>query len=467
MDKMSIEQEFIYFINNILEREKIDLIVCTERKATSIIRALIEEIDEPLQWKWDKVLSSLAICQFDWLSFSGTKVLLFDELVHHGKTLNNHKRRLDDVIKKSGRNGIEIITAGFTVWEKCEYKPDYAFFASVDAETYESKREKMVSMLQEYGSLLLDTEHVEISVRLQCGMRDFYDTLARDAEHGYTHSFISGAQRTNLTINYPDIINNKVLNSYLLPGSNTNNVVCKVRVVEKTHDKFSILPIFYPNIRCEFNDNWTRNLPDFIDKSYLLNASCSVLFYYVSLLASIELLRGIVSVLSELTRDERIVLEMPKEKVEHLISVFPRINIERLRRYISDIVSEAQMIKPKRGKQSAKALYVNEKKLLGLCGRVMNRMVLDNDYFPDGISWKQLMQIAEEENKKIGLNPQEYTVIVDRLIDNSLIVTSIRELISHNGDRYVIRTFVPEGEVVSDRIRQQLMVRNPECLILT
>ena len=125
------------------------------------------------------------------------------------------------------------------------------------------------------------------------------------------------------------------------------------------------------------------------------------------------------------------------------------------------------MIKPKRGKQSAKALYVNEKKLLGLCGRVMNRMVLDNDYFPDGISWKQLMQIAEEENKKIGLNPQEYTVIVDRLIDNSLIVTSIRELISHNGDRYVIRTFVPEGEVVSDRIRQQLMVRNPECLILT
>lgn len=240
-----------------------------------------------------------------------------------------------------------------------------------------------------------------------------------------------------------------------------------MRVVEKTHEKFSILPILYPNALCEFDDNWASNLPDFMDSSYLRSAPCHVLFHHVSLLAAIELLRGVVSVLSELTRYQRAVLEVPKEKFEHLRSLFPRINIERLWKYVSDVVSDAQRVRPRRGKQSARALPVDEKKLLVLCGHVLNRLVLGYDDFPDGVSWKRLMQIAREENERIGLDPRELTVVVDRLIDNSLLVTGIKELTSDIGHQYVIRTFSAEGEVVSDRIRQQMMVRNPECLILT
>jgi hypothetical protein len=467
MEGFGIERELCSYIGNILDREKTDLIVCCERKATAIMRALIEDIDNPLSWNWGKVLSSVAVDQFDWVDFDGNKVLLFDELVHHGTTLNRHKKNIEDAVNKADRHDIQIVSASFAVWEGCISKPNYAYLSSVDAETYGKIREKIVAMLQEYGSLLLDTEHIELSVRLQCGMRDFYDTLARASEHGNSHSFVSAANRLNLTIGNPDIINDEAMQKCLLPGAKINDTVCKVRVVEKTHEKFSILPILYPNALCEFNENWASYLPNFMDSSYLRSAPSHVLFYHMSLLAAIELLRGVVAVLSELTHNQHAVLEIPKEKVEHLRSLFPRIDIERLWKYVSDVVSDAQRIRPRRGKQATGSLPIDEDKLFLLCGRVMNRMVLGYDDFPDGVSWKRLMQIATEENEKIGLDPRGITVVADRLIDNSLLVTGIKKLTSRTGDQYVIRTFSADGEVVSDRIRQQMMVRNPECLILT
>ena len=465
MGEIRVEEELRDFLSSVIKREAIDLIVCSERKATAIMRALIEEMDRPLSWTWERVVSSLSIDQFDWASFAGNRILLFDELVHHGKNLKKHKVNLDNILKKANRDDIQIKTAAFLVWEECTFRPDCAYFASVDTDTYQRKREEIVVMLQEYGSLLLDTEHIELSVRLQCGLRDFYDTLARDSQHKNTYSFISGVRRMNLTIGNPDIINDDIMKKLLLPGTNINDVVCKVRVVEKTHEKFSILPILYPNTLCEFDENW--DLPDFIDRDYLRNASCKVLFYHVSLLAGIEVLRGVVSVLSELTRDGRVVLETPEGKLDHLLSLFPRINIDLLRKYVSNVVSDAQRVKPQRSRQAAKALAVDEGKLFLLCGRVMNRLVLGYDDFPYGVSWKRLMQITSEENERIGLDPREFTVVADRLIDNSLLVTGIKELDSRTGHRYVIRTFSAEGEVVSDRIRQQMMVRDPECLILT
>ncbi len=469
MSENNIEKEILSFIGSIIKKEQIDLIVCMERKATAIMRALIEEIDEPLQWEWNKVLSSIAIHQFDWSSFPGTKVFLFDELVHHGRGQVKSKLNLENAFKKANRDDIEIITGGFVVWEHCKNMPDYAYHGSVDAKTYEKKREEIVIMLQDYGSLLLDTEHVELSIRLQCGIGDLFDALARDAENGYTKSFISGAQRINLTINQPDIIDQEILDKYLISGSNTNNAVCKLRVVEKNHEKFSILPIFYPNIYCKFDSNWIDNLPDFMDKSYLTQASHDVLFYHVSLLASIELLRGVVSVLNDLIKDGLIVLESPQDKLKHLISMFPRINIKLLGEYILGLVSSSQKSKCLRGKHTSKTTNVDEKKLLLLCERVMKRMVVKYVTSPNGISWNELMQIAEVENRKrnIGLDPNSYSTIVDRLIDNSLIITGIDDLIVSNEDRYVIRTFKSEGEVVSDKIRKQLMIRNPECILLT
>lgn len=462
MMETDIGQQLYDFIDNLLRKEEVGLVVCSERKATAIMRALMEDADKPLDWTWDRVLSSHAIDQFDWASFAGNKILMFDELVHHGKTLRNNKTDLDSAIKKAYRNDIAIKTAGFAVWEQCTCRPDYAYFPSVDAETYEKIREGIVVMLQGRGSLLLDTEHIELSVRLQCGMRDFYDTLARDSEHRNTYSFISGGQRMNLTIADPEIVDEEAMRRCLLPGSNMDDVVHKVRVVEKTHEKFSIWPILYPNTRCEFDDKWASNLPDFLDKSYLKEAPYHVLFYHVSLLAGIELLKGIVSVLTDLTRDKRAVLEMPKENLEHLRSFFPRISIERLWEYVSHIVGEAQRIKPERGRQSVKFLPIEEEKLLKLCWYVMKRLVSEYDDNPEGVSWTQLMEIAAEENRNIGLAPEGLTVVADRLIDSSLLITGVRELKGRSGDCYVIRTFSAEGEVVSDRIRQQAMVRNPK-----
>jgi hypothetical protein len=464
MSVFDVGQELHSFIDGILRQEGIDLVVCSERKATAIMRALIEDPDHPLPWGWDKILSSLAVEQFDWLSFTGSKILMFDELAHHGRTLRDRITTLETAIPNARRRDLEIKTVSFAVWEGCTYRPDYAYYPSVDMETYEAIRESIVIMLQDHGSLLLDTEHIELSVRLECGMREFYDTLARISEYGNSYSFISGGQRLNLTIGNPDIVDHEAMGKCLPRGSNIDDVVRKVRVVEKSNERFSILPILYPNIRCEFDDRWVANLPDFLDKPYLKQAPPRVLFYHASLLAGIELLRGVASILTALT-GRGTVLEIPRENFQHLSTLFPRVNVDGLWEYVSHVVSEGQLIKPERGKRSSRALRVEESKLLGLCWYVMRRLVSEYDDIPsEGVSWRRLMEIAAEENERVGVAPECLTVVPDRLIDNSLLVTGVREARSSSGDLYVTRTFSSEGEVVSDRIRQQMMVRNPECL---
>jgi hypothetical protein len=64
----------------------------------------------------------------------------------------------------------------------------------------------------------------------------------------------------------------------------------------------------------------------------------------------------------------------------------------------------------------------------------------------------------------LGLRKEALSVVVDRLIDSGLIVTDVEQVISSNGEPYFVRTFTPEGEVVSSKIRQQAMVRIPECM---
>jgi hypothetical protein len=458
-DAISIERELYLFLSGLLERLRPDLLVCAERKATAIMRALIERVAEPrIAWDWHNVLSTSAIDHFNWSAFTGRRVLLFDELVHHGVTLKKHADALASVVPA----GTEIVTAGYAVWDRCEHPPHYAYHGAVDADTYESIRDDMVSMLQEHGSLLLDTEHVELSIRLQCGIRDFYDELARAAAGGNAYSFISGAARTNLTIDHPDLLSESAITRYLIPGSNTEGSVCKIRVLEKTHEQFSLLPIFYPNTRCVPVKEWIDALPGFVEKDHLEKATPSEYFYIVGLLGAIELLRGVVAALSDLTREQKIILEVPRSNFRHLKVMFPRVNVDELHEYVSGIVNESERLRPKRGRQSVRNL--GEEQLFELSRRVIYKLVREAGTSHQGKSWKQMMQLTAVENQKVGLDPRALTVVTDRLIDSGLVVTGTRSTRNMEGEHLIVRTFAPEGEVMSAKIRQQLMVRGSQCL---
>jgi hypothetical protein len=379
-----IEDTLCDFLANLLKREQIDLVVCAERKATAILRALIEAI-QTLSWDWSRVLSTAVMHQFDWGSFEGKRVLLFDELVHHGKTLDRYKSELCRLVP----SGVEVLTAGYAVWDCCQLRPDFYYYGSVDSGTYEQMRDELVLMLQQHGSLLLDTEHIELSVRLHCGVREFYDTLARAAENGNSYSFISGAGRTNITVERPDIASEEGLARCLIPGSNIKQTVCKVRVLERNHERFSVLPILYPNTRCLPTAEWLRSLPDFVDRGHLASAPKDEnlhkeLFYLVGLLGSAELLRSVAAVLGELVREQKIILEVPKENFLHLRAMFPRLKILGFWEHVQNLVDESKRARPARGKQSAKAGHLPESVLFKLTGRVLARLVMEGEDSPEG-----------------------------------------------------------------------------------
>jgi hypoxanthine phosphoribosyltransferase len=460
----NIEKQIFAFISELVKQEQIDLIVCSERKATAILRALITEMSSPFVWDWVKTVSTTALSQFDWSTFDGKKVLLFDELVHHGNTL----KKYEDLLRKCAPSHIGIVTAGFAVWEQCTYKPQFSFYNSVDSETYENIREDIVFMLQKYGSLLLDTEHIELSVRIQCGVGEFYDELAKATESHRAFSFISGAGRTNLTLEHPDIIFDDIINRYLTPGSNLDGIVCKIRVLERTHEVFSILPIIYPNVRGLAPVAWWEKLPSFCNQYSYNEKPNKEVFYIVGLLCSVELLRGVVAALSDFIHKGKIVLEVPKDNFAHLRAMFPRIDTEKLRDYVFGIVADSKKLRTKRN--HVKIENVPNDRLLALSGRVMCRLVEEHDEclsgsLPKGESWNELIQIIQQENHNLGLRKEALSIVVDRLIDSGLIVTDVERVISSSGEPYFVRTFTPEGEIVSSKIRQQMMVRMPECML--
>jgi hypothetical protein len=464
-----IERRLLSFLKELLDDGTFDLIVCVERKATALLRALIEEISEPrLRWQWSKVLSTASMDQFPWHLFTGRRVLLFEELVHHGKTMGRNKQQLATLVP----DGVEITTAGFAVWYRCEAPPDFAFYASVDSEEYSTIRDELIRMLQVHGSLLLDTEHLELSVRLNCDVQEFYHALARSAENGNTSSFLSGADRLNLTVQKPDILQPEILNRYLIPGSTYDAVVRKCRVIEKDYGRFELMPILYPNVRCVIEEEWLRNLPPFVDVVSVKKARPRQLFYLVGLLASIELSRSIVASLGDLLRQQKLVLEVPEYCFQHLSAIFPAIDIAGLWKHVTDVVAESRQQKPLRSAASVTVHDVRNKTLLQMAYFVITQLVLDIDEHedacfdaPKGRSWAQVADITRRGSDLIGAPDAAWATVPDRLIDSGMLVTNVETVMgSSSNETWAIRTFHPDSEIVTEKLRRQMALRGNKWL---
>ena len=459
-----VAQQLSEFLNEVVRRVEPQLIVCAERKATAILRALVSECDREfrLPWEWSQTLSTSAVGHYDWSRFKGGPIVLFDELVHHGRTLGEQKRRLLKELESCPAEH-RLVTVAFGVWDQCGDRPDMAYYGAVDSGRYEEIRDELVFFLQQHGSLLLDTEHIELPIRIQCGTRDFYDALSRAAAPGQAHSFLSGAHRTNLTLDPPDMPAEDYWARWLTPGSNSTGSVCKIRVLERSREMFSLIPIFYPNVRAVVTPEWLERLPSFVDRKRVENGPPDQVFYISALLASVELLRTAVPALTELEREHKVVPEAPPETFLHLGAMFPNVDVNGLAEHVWDVLTQARREKPQRSKRAACAGHVSNDQLFKLSARVLCRLVTEDT--EEKKSWQQVMRYAEEANGDVQVPPAALPVVVDRLIDDGLVVTGIRQIRSSAGDPYVIRTFGPEGEVVSARIRQQLMSGDPECLL--
>jgi hypothetical protein len=466
--KGNIEQQLLIFLKDILEKEKIDFIVPAERKGTAVLRALIQEIDEPrLEWPWDRVLSSAAIDHASNIDFTGQRILVFDEMVQHGNTL---RRTIKQIEKKQPA---AVVTAGFAVYEKCETLPDKWFYGSLDAKAYENVRDDVVSMLQKYGSLLLDTEHPELTVKIKCSLTEFYEALSRASLSG-TYSFTSGAERQNLTLTKPIILNDESLKSFLPSKFSLDGVVQKCRILERPHPgEFSILPIFYPNVSCEDDSEWIERIPSFMQPDVLRDAPHKQRFYVTGLLAAVEVLRGIIASLSDLKRAGKIIIEAPIENVSHLVAMFPSLDVDKFRSHILDMIAHPMKLRKAR---MPKVEHLAEETIVDISRKIISGVmslideraivkdVLTDLGLPIGVTCKEIISLAQTN---LGIDPGHASIAMDELIDAGILVTNIEEIRGLDQAPWIVRSFKPDGEIVSSRIRRLASVRGRQlkCLV--
>src|SRR5687767_4195677 len=83
------------FLRDQIELWSPDLIIVVERKGTAILRALKEWKEDPIDWPWDKVLSSSTVDQVPDDFFLGKRILVFDDMMRTG----NHLTKLVNSLK--------------------------------------------------------------------------------------------------------------------------------------------------------------------------------------------------------------------------------------------------------------------------------------------------------------------------------------------------------------------------------
>lgn len=481
--EVPIEKELLTFLSDLIKKFKPELIIVVERKGTAILRALKELGDKPLDWPWDKVISSHVLGRASDDFFIGKRILIFDDMVRTGFHLESV---IEELKQRPFWDSIEdkVFTATFAIHESLQNDgsiryPDAWFYRNLNSNGYNQLRNEIVNMLQRVGSLMLDTEHIEVRIQVKCDVRTFFETLSRKAQ---VISFHSSNDRLNATVYYP----NDPL--YLLPqtllpqDSNENDIVKKCRVIRRSGTEFAFIPLCYPSIAVE-NSLWPSNVKFQDILGPLRSESQAGRFYDVALLAAVEVLKWILTDLFTLSPEcyQLILPAFPSKTkasggrdeytLSHLRVMYPSLNIEKLTEYIHIKAEEAR----------EKATKLRSRKLsygclepfpdeqlrdwaINLCQLV--RQELDEREastfligtnkrcHPCGLTAKEIFAIG----KKINIPEHAISVLFDLLIDNAYLVTHVE--IQKDGDHKerIVRTFEPDGEVVSERIRKYTLM---------
>jgi len=352
--------------------------------------------------------------------------------------------------------------------------PHFWFYRDLTQSAYQSARIQIVKMLQRAGSLLLDTEHLEVRAKLHGSFNRFVDALRRKAD---VIVFTSSDNRTNVTVFYPDRAP-YVLPSHRFPrGTVCERIVKKCRIVERGDSEFAIIPIAFPAVEKVCETDWPSD-PQDVD---LLGRSVKTpvgRFYGVGLLAALEVLRWVLRDLAILDEGEY-TLSLPRNPEEpnslggycldHLYAVYPTLNMGELVRRISTIAKAARSdgrllrsIKFPRRRQALCGTGELRKwavHLLQVMRHVLDQRIMSHDLYdssgrclkhPFGLRAREIFAIG----RRLRLEDAVISALFDILIDEANIVTHSGEVEEGNNISRIARTFEPDGEVVSEAVRR-------------
>ena len=158
------ETQITKFVNAAITKAQPSWIVTTERKATALLRTVLEKY--PKLTQWDRIISSDALKCFPEEKLKEGTVLVLEDSICQGTGVAEIIGLLEE--KNVARKRIKI--AAFSVHKDSQIKDiDFHWYGHLGRKNYGEMRESLLTYFQRKGSLLLDTEHIEVIVKLHCG----------------------------------------------------------------------------------------------------------------------------------------------------------------------------------------------------------------------------------------------------------------------------------------------------------
>lgn len=477
--RVSILRQLFTFLTGQIAKWNPELIIVVERKGTAILRALKEWEDEELEWSWDRVISSDAIDQMPDDYFRSKRIVIFDDMI---KTGAHVRRVLSNLSERNLFDPANVKLAIFAVHADCPPEIRFPggtttyewFYRELLSASYQTIQVQIVEMLQRAGSLMLDTEHIEVRLRLRNDFARLYGAVKRRAN---ALVFRSSDQRTNISVLYPDD-QAHMLSSGLFPtGTPVERIIKKCRIVDRGNDEYAIIPICFPMIPQLF-DRWEVSSADRKILGESIDRSSVGRFHGIGLLAALEILTWALKDLAFLTRED-ITLSLPQSpsekrsgggySLEHLRVVFPTLDLTKLTQRIAAVDraagSKGSQLR-NRGFDDARfpsitneELHRDSIRLLQVIRYEIDERILESELLATngtpveavpGLTLAEIFDVGAT----FGWAKAKTSTICDILIDQAALSPDICSVEDEFGRLFTARTFSPAGEVVSEMVRR-------------
>ncbi len=463
-----------------------DFVVVYERKGTAIFRCLIESKRNPLRWPWNKVVSSSALKELPAEVLRNSRLLVFDDMVRTGKHLKRVARLLLDNGADSALQNVRFVAFAAHEDASCQNisgrSLDAWFYRALTSQSYAQVRERIVRLLQTEGSLMLDTEHLEVRITLKHGFNRLMNALRRKAT---PIEFRSGGDRTNITIYYGDNPSHCLPEDWFPIGTGFSDIVKKSRMVQRDDpDEFAIIPICLPAV--PIGGPWPDRTEDVKILGNIISRETPnpARFYAAALLGSLQSLEWILKDLY-VADPGGFGIRYPcysndftgknSYSLNHLRVMYPTLNVDALVERIIRVGKEAERFGHKCAQKQARVdspkavisnaeLHEKAMQLLQVIRYTLDQRraemsVQDIDpLVPNpGLRAKEVFDLAKRldwgsRNQQEWL-PAAISTLFDILIDDAKLVTRVEYFPDEAGRLRWTRTFKPDGEVVSELVR--------------
>jgi hypothetical protein len=427
------------FISGLLQDPQYDYIVPIERKGTALVRSVLGDASAE---RWQRIVT-LDAAEVVLRDAVGKSVLVLDDSVWRGRKVRDARERLN----KLGEGTSVTVAACMSHRLAPPDCADIVYYAGLDDDSYGKTRDAVILHLQEKGSLLLDTEHIEVKVRVDDSVPDFFEVLAGWGDAAVR--FVSSAGRLNCTIlkNPEDVFARA---GEVVPDfADVQSVVCKLRVISTPDDPraFSLIPILYPSVRIGKSVrykhprmSWTEKVPT------------ERLFQCVGLSMSAALAADALRTLSAAFGSGVSFDFQSAGRLDHLYTVFPEL--KRL-----ELVAELELYK--QGRQPSKPVRgtldePGNPNIMQLADFIMSscydRMKVEK-YCVRKLAVPEILELGG----LYGHTEARASAALDYLIDKADILPAVRTEERSDG-LWQVRVFGPDGEVVFRKILRSAML---------